>query len=329
MKRNLITEINAIKSRTESDPRLDLDFRLHNLELIVTQYLDGSKDLNNELLKYVPIAIVACFESFFRSVIKELIDSGKPYNENALRFNQSKNVKFDFDIILAIQSRSVTIGEFISHILPCNNYDDINSNLSTLVNFDFTDSIKKFKRKSKFENVNENSKIFRDRFNEIISDVKKTFELRHIFCHEFSNNVKIDKNEILRCFQSSRIFLKHVDDFIWNLLHPNPPETQAEMSIKSASDFKIIDNELSNLIATIKEMHDEDNVGFVNQSLFDKSIVEWKKYRDAKAEADSFNGKDGSMYSTLYNVSSAWTTKEKIESLKEEFQHELRKYAIT
>jgi hypothetical protein len=238
MKRNLITEINAIKSRTELDSRYSVDFRLGNLEILFTQYLDSIPNSNNELLKYIPIATVACFESFFRSIIKDLIDYGKPYNENATQFNQSRNVKLDFDIILAIQSKNLTIGEFISHILPCNNFDDINSNLSTLIKIDFLESIKKYKRKSILEDVNENSKIFRDNSNQIISDIKRTFELRHIFCHEFTANIKIDKDEIFRCFQNSRIFLNHINDFIWNLLHPNAPETQTEMNIKSEKILK-------------------------------------------------------------------------------------------
>lgn len=327
MKRNFITEINAIKSRTEYDAEYDAEFRLENLEIVIIQYLENNKDVNSELLKYIPIATVACFESFFRSVIKELIDSGKPYNENAIQFNQSKNVKFDFDIILAIQSKKVTIGEFISHILPCNNYEDINSNLSTLIGADFTDSIKKFKRKSIFDDVNENSKTFRDNFNEIISDIKRTFELRHIFCHEYSNNLKVEQNEILKCFQNSRVFLKHTRDFIWNLRHPNSPETQSDMNIKSTQDFENIDRELSELIAKIKGMRGENQLGFVDQELFDKSIIEWKKYRTAKAEAYSSNFKGGTIYPTIFSVNMAWTTKEKIESLKKDFEQELIKYA--
>ncbi|WP_300599137.1 lysozyme inhibitor LprI family protein [Niabella sp.] len=326
MKRNLLTEINEVKSRTERDFRYKADFRLEQLETIVTQYLTNNQNANVELVKYVPIATVACFESFFRSVIKELIDSGKPYNENAIQFNQSKNIKFDFDIILAIQSKRVTIGEFISHILPCNNLNDINSNLSTLTNGDFLDSLKKYKRKSLFEDVNKISKAFRDNSSQIISDIKRTFELRHIFCHEFSANVKVDISEVLRCLRNCRIFLKHVDDFIWNLLHPNAPETQQDMNIKSGKDFELLDNELSELIKTIKQLRGENQLGFIHPLLFDKSIEEWKKYRDAKAEADSANYTGGTIYPTIYANSRTWTTKEKIASLKEEFGYELKEH---
>lgn len=196
MKRDIITEITAIKSRTEFNSRHDLS-RINDIEYAVSEYLTYNGDFDSEFIKYIPISTVACFEAFFRSVYKEMIDLGKPFSANAIKFNQSKNIKFDFDIVNAIQNKTVTAGEFISHILPCNNFEDINSNLSTLAGIDFTDQIKSFKRKSVFEHVNENTDKFIQDSEQIIMDVKRTFELRHIFCHEFATNFKIDRDEIL------------------------------------------------------------------------------------------------------------------------------------
>lgn len=173
MKRNLINEITAIKSRSEFNSRLDYSSRLNDIEYAFQENLDYNGDFNKELLKYIPIATVACFEAFFRSVYKELIDFGKPFSDNVIKFNQAQNVKFDFDIINAIQTKTVTVGEFISHILPCNNFDDINKNLSLLCGIDFADQIKKFKRDSIFEHVNDNSKQFIDNGDQIISDIKE------------------------------------------------------------------------------------------------------------------------------------------------------------
>ncbi len=220
----------------------------------------------------------------------------------------------------------MTIGEFVSHILPCNNLDDINSNLSTLIKIDFLDSLKKYNRKSIFDEVNETSKMFRDNSSQIISDIKRTFELRHIFCHEFFANVKIAPEEILGCLQSAEIFLSHVNDFIWNLLHPDAPETQLEMNMKAGKDFELIDNELSELINTIKQLKGENLKGFIHPQLFDQAIDAWKQYRDAKAEADSALYLGGSIYAAVHAINRAWTTKEKIASLKEEFGSELVKH---
>ena len=327
MKRNLINEITAIKSRSEFNSRLDYSSRLNDIEYAFQENLDYNGDFNKELLKYIPIATVACFEAFFRSVYKELIDFGKPFSDNVIKFNQAQNVKFDFDIINAIQTKTVTVGEFISHILPCNNFDDINKNLSLLCGIDFADQIKKFKRDSIFEHVNDNSKQFIDNGDQIISDIKRTFELRHIFCHEFATNLRIDKDEILRCFNNAKIFLNQTNDFIWDLIYPNAPETQADMNNHTSDQFSEADNELTELIITIKEASKENSYMSLNIDLLDETLTEWKKYREVKAKLDASVVEGGSMYPTIYAGSLITTTQKKIESLKNEYTIDLRRYA--
>jgi hypothetical protein len=327
MRRNLITEITAVKSRSEFNSRYDISSRLTDIEHAFKENLDYTGNFDGELFKYIPIAIVACFEAFFRSVIKELIDFGKPYSDNTTKFNQSKDVKFDFDIIQAIQTKTVTVGEFISHILPCNNFDDINSNLTTLTGIDFIESIKTFEVKSSFEHAKDNSKSFIENFAQIISDVKRTFELRHIFCHEVATNIKIDKDEIIRCYQHSKIFLKQSDDFIYALLYPNYPENQKEMSAFALETFKKAEEELTTLISTIKEASKERSNMILDASLFDNTIKEWKKYRKVKAKFDAGSFEGGAMFPIIYQSSLTTTTEEKIESLKNEFAIDLRRYA--
>ncbi len=327
MKRNLINEITEIRSRSEFNSRLDYSSRLNDIEYAFNESLNYNGDFDKELVKYIPIATVACFEAFFRSVYKELIDFGKPFSDNAIKFNQSKNVKFDFEIINAIQTKTVTVGEFISHILPCNNFEDINTNLSTIANIDFTEQIKKFKRESIFDHVNDNSKRFIENSDQIISDIKRTFELRHIFCHEFATNLRIDKSEILRCFNNAKVFLDQTNDFIWDLIYPNAPETQTEMNIQASNEFEKIENDLSDLISTIKEVKKENSDFDLNVELFDKTMEQWKVYRELKAELDASVVEGGTMYPLLYASSMTTTTKEKIESLKNEFEIDLRKNA--
>lgn len=327
MKRNLINEITAIKSRSEFNSRHDYNSRLNEIEYAFVESLNYNGDFDKELVKYIPIATVACFEAFFRSVYKELIDFGKPFSNNAIKFNQSKNVKFDFDIINAIQTKTVTVGEFISHILPCNNFEDINTNLSIIASIDFADEIKKFQRKSIFDDVNDNSKQFIENNDQIISDIKRTFELRHIFCHEFATNLNIDKNEILRCFNNSKIFLNQTNDFIWNLIYPNAPETQADMNNHASETFKKIDKDLTELIVTIKEASKENSYMTLNTDLFEKSIIKWREYRVARAKLNASMVEGGSMYPTIYTSSLTAITEEKIESLQKEYEIDLRRYA--
>jgi uncharacterized protein YecT (DUF1311 family) len=99
------------------------------------------------------------------------------------------------------------------------------------------------------------------------------------------------------------------------------------MNIHASEQFEKADNELTELISTIKEASKERTYMELNLELFDDLINEWKNYRDKKATFDASVVEGGTMYPTIYATSLTSTTKEKIESLKNEYATELRKYA--
>lgn len=320
MKRDIIKEIDSIRTRSEFNSREDYVDKLYDIKYTYQENLSHNKNFDKELLKYIPIATVACFEAFFRSVYKELIDFGRPFSDNVTKFNKAQNVKFNFEIVNAIQTKKVTVGEFISHILPCNNFSNINNNLTTLCNVKFAKEIKKFKRNSVFEHVTDNSKYFIANSNQIMTDIHRIFELRHIFCHEFATNLVIDKDEISRCLKHAIIFLIQSNDFIWELIYPNAPETQSDMNTQVFEEYKSVKKELTDLVLFIKETKNEGFEFIGDMDLFDKSIEQWENYRKIKAESDAYTVLEGTMYQLLYTNSLINTTKEKIESLKNEFK---------
>jgi hypothetical protein len=322
MKRDLLSEINEIKGRSEYNSRYEISIRLDEIEKSLS--MNSSHD--KELFKYIPIAVVACFEAFFRSIFKELVDFGKPYSDNVIKFNQSKNIKLDFDIINAIQAKSVTVGEFISHILPLNNLDDINQNLSALMGLDFLQSLKTFKKNSVFESITKPCESFTENSNQIIGDIKRAFDLRHIFCHEFAANIIIDTEVTLRLLVNSKIFIAQTSNFVHNLLYPNAPETQSAMNEEADKKYLTTEKELIDLISKIKEATKEIQYNVLEDSLFDRTISAWKEYRKVKAEIDGSYFKGGTIEPLIYCNSLITTTEEKIESLKKEYNFDLKKF---
>ncbi len=330
MKRKLIDEIKTIKERSEFNSRYSIFFKFASLEYVLDEYIkskEKNKIIPEEFLRYIIISSIACFETTFRLIVKDLVDHGKPFSDNVINYNQSKNTKFDFEIISAIQSKMVTAGEFVSHILSFNNYDDIDSHISTLLGSSFTEALKGFKKKSIYELTNKNTDYFISNFSDIIISVKRTFELRHIFCHEYATDVEIDVVEIQKCFIHSKVFLEQVNGFIHNQLFPNVPEAQSEMNKFAINEFTKIDSELNDLITQIKSISKKsDHITlFFNDDLFDESIEHWKKYREFRAKNHANLVKGGTMYPTLYYPSLSHTTKEKIESLKREYYYPLKK----
>jgi hypothetical protein len=321
-KRDLIEEIKIIKSRAEYNSRYDLSKRLNDIEKALTNFVE----FNSELLKYIPISTVACFESFFRSTVKEIVDHGKPFSDRIADFNQSKNIKLDFDIVAAIQTKTLTVGEFIAHILPYNNYNDINSNISVLIGADFSAELKTYRPNSELDIENIELNYLQNNFSEILESIKRIFELRHIFCHEFATNIKIDKDQVIDDFNNCRLYLEQTNRFIWHILYPNEPITQTEMNIEANNQFELKNIELETLIEFIKEKSNkEDEIEIFDEKLLDESIKIWKSYRESFAKYKASFAVGGSMYPLIYRSALTSITEEKIESLQNEFEILLRK----
>lgn len=324
-KRDLIEEIKLIKSRAEYNSRYDLSSRLNDIENALSEFVKYNGDLNSELLKYIPISTVACFESFFRSTVKDIVDFGKPFSDRIADFNQSKNIKLDFDIVAAIQTKTLTIGEFVAHILPYNNYNDINSNISILIGTDFSKKIKEYRPNSELLIESNALDKFQESFSEILGSINRIFELRHIFCHEFATNLKIDKEQIIFDFNNCKIFLEHTNQFIWHTLYPNEPIAQTDMNIAAYEKYELKNLELETLIQFIKAKSNKDEFEILDYELFDKNIEVWKEYRNSFAIYKANFVEGGSMYPLIYGNALTLITEEKIESMQKEFEILLRK----
>lgn len=324
MKRDIITEINSIKSRSVFNSSFDYNTRYSDIEFALKEFLEQNNGYNQEFLKYIPVATVACFEGFFSSVIKELVDFGKPFSENIIKFNQSKNVKIDFNMLSAVQTKTLTIGDFVAHLLSYNNLEEINSNVSVVIDRDFLTELKNFRKESIFEHVVLQIEEFNKRPEEIFQSVQRTFEIRHIFCHEFATNFKIERDEIINDFRNCKLFLDHAHSYFWELLYPNSPETQLEMNIQSAEEYEKTDEQLNTLISTLKNLSGEDPMMDFDPKLFDVSQKHWHKYIQSYAKFEASLSDGGSMYPLMINTALTRKTKEKIKSLETHFQHTLR-----
>lgn len=155
-----------------------------------------------ELEQYIPIRSVACIEGYFRLVYADLIDFGDPYRSNTAKVSREK---LSIKTVLSLQDNSISIGEFTAHLLPLSSLEDINSTMSQLIGDDF---LQLFKEKRESSLVQLALPGF-DNFAVLISSIKKTFELRHIHCHE------IAATGLPRYKSPGSNQIKEVVEFIW------------------------------------------------------------------------------------------------------------------
>ncbi|WP_316778804.1 hypothetical protein [Pedobacter antarcticus] len=326
MRRNLIEEIISIKDRTEFDATMVFEGRLDDIQDVLKKLKESNQKSNKELLRYIPIATVACFEAFFQSMISLLIDSGKPFSSNVAGFNQSKNVKLDFDIVAAIQSKKLTVGEFVAHLLPYNNLSDIVSNFKTITELDLLSELKIFVNEPGPPYLANYWEMFRKDPARVIIGVNNTFTLRHIFCHEFATTVAIDIGEIEENFYCSSIFMSIVFRYIHKLAFPKfSGDTKQDMEI-AIKEFQDAEANLTALATQIKErFYDYDWGPEYKINLFDETVQKWKVYRDSRSnlKCDMFKGTD--FYDIHFNIERTNITLEKISSLAQEFAEILRR----
>ena len=167
--------------------------------------LEDEVDYKNEWLKYSAIGYIACLEGYIRLLIADLINFGEPYTTNVKNF---RDIKFSIENIVAINLRKVTFGDYISHLLPINSIQDINGNLSTILNIDFLSELKAWP--CKVWNDDPVSKVFPD----IIYRPQQLFELRHLYCHELATKEKVKVDDIEHCISTTAAFVFFIEEII-------------------------------------------------------------------------------------------------------------------
>jgi hypothetical protein len=136
-------------------------------------------DSNIEILRYLPVGLVACVESYFRRACADLINFGAPYTENAAKMDQ----KISIAAALKMGANSVSIGEFVAHSISVNNLTSVGDLMRGLTGQDFISEVK-----VALALPSHQLPLFPEdpqaKTARVIGGMMKAFELRHIFCHE-------------------------------------------------------------------------------------------------------------------------------------------------
>lgn len=327
-KRDLAKEIESIQARTGLLGRYEYFTRLPEIQRVLSQITgDKIEDLelsrftaNQELLRYIPIATVACIQSFFRSAIADIIDSGEQFNKNVANY-KGKVSPPDFDTIAAIQTNTFTIGEFVAHSLSYSNYEIINSNIKTLLDKDLTQILSDYNRKSIYEYNNNNNEYFKKQCAEIRKSIDITFKMRHTFCHENASNVKFDVEEIKKHFFNCKVFIEYSSEVISNIITPNYPETQSEMNQAAEESYLKKDKELNDLIGRIKHIKFESIFPWneADNKLFDEIQEKWSSYRTEYAIKSTASYWGSSSKSLLFYSAMKQITDERLWGLKKQY----------
>ena len=272
MPRDILGEIREIKARQGRLHRSALASRVDRLH----HEWDASQPATESVALYVPVALVTAMEVFFRSLVAELVDYGSPFIDNSEPL--ARSIRFDLDSIRAIEGKRVTVGEIMAHSLPFNKLSDISTPLSALMGEDV------------FHRLGRTVDHWRTRVNgepatPIIEDIDvlrrvliRVFEVRHIIVHEVPERRLIRNEEVPELIASVRLLLSASHWLAFDLLTPDAPLQQIEMTGRAYADLQEADEQAKALVARLSEHIDPES----RDELVEAQVA-WEAYRDKES----------------------------------------------
>jgi len=303
--RDIIEEIAEVRGRRKSDFAMaELPSRLRKLE----ELFNSCDKSNKELIRYFPVGLIACVEGYFRLAIRQLIDKGEPYLTNSEK--SAASIKIDFAVLRAVHGKQITVGELIGHTLPMSRLDHIEGVLSNLLGESFLQKLRTTTDRWSHEIRGLPLKAILEKPDEIYINVARTFELRHIICHELATAYPIDPDEIANCFESCVRFLRASDECISETLHPGAPLTQSEMNNISGQRWSEAKSQMVELVGEIRRKLRPERI-----PAFDESQAKWESFCDSWSKFDADECAGGTIWPTLFNSNRTKMTEDRIAEL--------------
>jgi hypothetical protein len=304
--RDIIQEIADIRQRRRYGSAMsELSMRLFALEHAFKEH-DKSQ---NELTRHFPVALIACVEGYFRMAIKDLIDAGEPYLTNAEK--PASSMKLDFSVLRAVHGKAITVGELVAHAVPLSRLEHIEGALSSLLGTGFLQALRTTTDRWAHEVGGKPPTPILSRPDEVFSDVARTFELRHIICHEIASAYEIGSDEVARCFESCVAFLRAADEFVFETIHPGAPLTQTEMNIAAGQSLEEARERLEEAVAGLRSGLDAAEL-----TAFDESQEKWQIYCDAWADfVAGERANSGTIWPVIYAGAAQETVQRRLEEV--------------
>jgi hypothetical protein len=229
-KRSYIREILAKKSRLLEDNArwrqvsVNLTKIIESLDQLDSIITDDPSSNLAEILPYFPIRLVACFEGYFRLVYADLIDQVPQFQNNTA--TNFKDKKLTLEDALSLRQHSLSLGEYIAHLLRTNNLGDIKRNVNGITGSDFIEDVKT--TRAKLYPYSQTALLPEwevDEDAQLISGVERIFELRHIFCHELAPTESVSIGEINEYSYTAVRFLHISEAVVTGYLTGSIPST--------------------------------------------------------------------------------------------------------
>jgi hypothetical protein len=312
-------KIKESKSNLKESDRLNVTYQLYKYY----EKLQNKKE-DKTFWNIVLVNIVSANESFFKETFSNLFDFDSIYVENSKNILRRYGSKIDIEDIFQITKSSFTLGDLIAYSLKYSSIESILRNFKEITNIDFLNSVESLQGTLidyEMEYLSTPERPINKK--RIITNLKETYELRNIICHDFlssTHKLELDYNKIMDYILDSLLLQTSVtimlSEKIYSLKIPLEEEDRIEKFRKEITESQ---KELDKLYETIKKSLDSKEQ-YIN---FEKNIKNFNQFVENESQHIGFWFRD---YDETYPfLSMVYEHKlriinEKVEYLKKRFE---------
>lgn len=269
------------------------------------------KKTSSSFLDYLPIRLVTILESCFRGTIKDLVEGKPEFKTNGLAYISKISNKHLTEIILNLDQRTFTLGDIISHTLPCSKVEDIIGAMESIYGKGFKVDLADSRERWIEDNGNYAAPFIQD-VDVTFASIAKLFAVRHILVHELPQQSPYKHEELADFLEHTHCLTDALSWLVSYQLFGPVPRTQTMMNIVSGREASETAQELAKCV---------DQAPLVSECLedYDQHSV-WTRFAHLVADARSGLSLGrvaaGSISPTLYNVELARLNRWRLADLK-------------
>ena len=156
---------------------------------------------------------------------RRLIDSGDGRFLNNIRLDDLP-IRLTHDVAVALIGRRLTVGELVAHTVGFSNFEQVAGFMTKLLGTDFVRLVETT-RDADHQDV----PVLKDPV-QVIADVKRALELRHIICHEGQKMHSIPNSEVKQLSHSCYRFARGCQYAVTRFLNPSGLRSYARGCIR-------------------------------------------------------------------------------------------------
>jgi uncharacterized protein YecT (DUF1311 family) len=325
-KRNLVEEIQEIKSRSSAGNRIMVSHLIEGMLCELNAINARSTENENDYLlrsmkgivgEFAIIRSVTIMEVFVRSQIARLIDEleGVALRSDAVL----SHVKLSVDIVLALRGKTLSIGDVAGHVVSINKLSDIGGVMSKLLGVDFIDEIKSVHDRWEVE-VEKKEKIpIIDNPGRVFSSIERLFEARHILVHELPDRDAHPELLPATWLPDVEKFVRACEWYVGERINPGVPLQQQRMNEYAAGQHQDLMSSVQALEMQFTKL--EDRIDDVTRRLFVEAILAWRHHMSADARLWADNARGGSLAPLLAADRASEIARQRLDDLKNLIDH--------